>query len=119
MRMWLAVIAFALCSCATVQPATWTARVTGTVDASFTGSVMLSQRSGALVSNSVQGRIPRNPDGSAGWAEYTVTDGSRIVSATYINTGGKSIRAELLRNKTIIAHGEASGSFATVLLNPP
>jgi hypothetical protein len=98
---------------------TWTARVSGDVGATFTGSYTILQRTGGLASMSVSGSIPRTADGTSGWAEWSVSDGGRIVGATFVSTSGGVLRGEIRKNATVLTSGTASGRFGTLLLSPP
>ena len=98
----------------------WVARVRGDTGTAISGSFMVLQRGGALASMSVNGTIPKLDGPTNGWAEWTVSDGGQIVSATFINSGlSPEIRGEILRDGKVIASGSAKGRFATLLLNPP
>jgi hypothetical protein len=119
MRVLLALVLTACSSFPRAYPV-WTARVTGDVGAAFTGSYTVLQRGGAMASMSVSGFVPRTPDGTSGWAEWSVSDGSRIIGATFINSGvSPALRAEIRRNNTVIANGSATGRYASILLSPP
>ena len=112
----LAGLAFCLVGCATTPPPTWTARVTGTPCAGFTGTYTVLLPNGASSTNSVSGVIPC----AGGWVEYSVGAGSRILAAAFINTGGASeMRAEIRRGDALMSVGSTTARGGMVALLAP
>jgi hypothetical protein len=104
-----------LAGCASLQPPTWTARVTGTPCAGFTGSYTVLVPNGATSTNSVSGVIPCSGDA----VEYSVGAGARILSAAFVNTTGAELRAELRQNRAVVAVGSTSARYGVVALTAP